>query len=80
MAAESGAAADVCWRRNGIGHRHRGPGSVDFEAMTIDELIEAARNGSTRAAGRLLSLVESPRRNEVLDALGRDHAARASSA
>jgi LAO/AO transport system kinase len=38
--------------------------------MTIDELIEAARNGSTRAAGRLLSLVESPRRDEVLDALG----------
>jgi LAO/AO transport system kinase len=38
--------------------------------MTIDELIESARNGSTRAAGRLLSLVESPRRNEVLDALG----------
>src|SRR6201996_246239 len=38
--------------------------------MTIEELIEAARNGSTRAAGRLLSLVESPRRNEVLDALG----------
>jgi LAO/AO transport system kinase len=38
--------------------------------MTIEELIEAARNGSTRAAGRLLSLVESPRRNEVLDVLG----------
>jgi LAO/AO transport system kinase len=38
--------------------------------MTIEELIEAARNGSTRAAGKLLSLVESPRRNEVLDALG----------
>ena len=38
--------------------------------MTIDELIAAARNGSTRAAGRLLSLVESPRRDEVLDALG----------
>jgi LAO/AO transport system kinase len=38
--------------------------------MTIDELIEAARKGSTRAAGRLLSLVESPRRTEVLDALG----------
>jgi LAO/AO transport system kinase len=38
--------------------------------MTIDELIEAARNGSTRAAGRLLSLVESPCRTEVLDALG----------
>jgi len=30
--------------------------------MTIDELIEAARSGSTRATGRLLSLVESPRR------------------
>lgn len=38
--------------------------------MTIDELIEAARSGSTRAAGRLLSLVESPRRGEVLDSLG----------
>jgi LAO/AO transport system kinase len=38
--------------------------------MTIDELIEAARNGSTRAAGRLLSLVESPQRGEVLESLG----------
>ena len=38
--------------------------------MTIDELITAARKGSTRAAGRLLSLVESSRRDEVLDALG----------
>jgi LAO/AO transport system kinase len=38
--------------------------------MTIDELIEAARTGSTRAAGRLLSLVESPRRDEVLAAIG----------
>jgi LAO/AO transport system kinase len=38
--------------------------------MTIDELITAARDGSTRAAGRLLSLVESSRRDEVLDALG----------
>jgi LAO/AO transport system kinase len=38
--------------------------------MTIDELIEAARNGSTRAAGRLLSLVESDRRDDVLQALG----------
>jgi LAO/AO transport system kinase len=38
--------------------------------MTIDELIAAARNGSTRAAGRLLSLVESVRRDEVLGALG----------
>ena len=39
--------------------------------MTIEELIAAARNGSTRAAGRLLSLVESARRSEVLAALGR---------
>jgi LAO/AO transport system kinase len=38
--------------------------------MTIDQLIEAARSGSTRGAGKLLSLVESSRRNEVLDALG----------
>jgi LAO/AO transport system kinase len=38
--------------------------------MTIDEFIAAARGGSLRAAGRLLSLVESPRRTEVLDALG----------
>ncbi len=38
--------------------------------MTIEELIAAARNGSTRAAGRLLSLVESPRRDEVLAAVG----------
>ncbi len=38
--------------------------------MTIDELIAAARSGSTRAAGRLLSLVESSRRDDVLEALG----------
>ncbi|GAB3238707.1 ArgK/MeaB family GTPase [Mycolicibacterium hippocampi] len=38
--------------------------------MTIDELIAAAGNGSARATGRLLSLVESPRRDEVLAALG----------
>jgi LAO/AO transport system kinase len=38
--------------------------------MTIDELIAAARTGSARATGRLLSLVESPRRDDVLDALG----------
>ncbi|ULE31676.1 ArgK/MeaB family GTPase [Mycobacterium sp. IDR2000157661] len=38
--------------------------------MTIDELLEAARGGSVRATGRLLSLVESPRRTDVLDALG----------
>jgi LAO/AO transport system kinase len=38
--------------------------------MTIDELIAEARNGSARATGRLLSLVESARRDDVLDALG----------
>lgn len=38
--------------------------------MTIEELVAAARNGSTRAAGRLLSLVESTRRAEVLAAIG----------
>ena len=38
--------------------------------MTIEELVAAARSGSTRAAGRLLSLVESTRRDEVLAAIG----------
>lgn len=38
--------------------------------VTIDELIAAARGGSPRAAGRLLSAVESRRRAEVLAALG----------
>ena len=38
--------------------------------MTIDELIDAARKGSTRAAGRLLSLVEGPQRGDVLESLG----------
>lgn len=37
--------------------------------MNIAELITAARNGSPRAAGRLLSLVEGERRNEVLESL-----------
>jgi LAO/AO transport system kinase len=37
---------------------------------SIAELIEAARTGSIRAAGRLLSLVEGPRRSEVLVVLG----------
>jgi LAO/AO transport system kinase len=60
----------VCWGRYGIGHRDRGASAVNSRPMTIDELIAAARTGSTRAAGKLLSLVESPRRNEVLDALG----------
>jgi len=40
----------------------------------IEELIAAARDGSTRAAGRLLTLVESARRGEVLAALGRSTA------
>ncbi len=34
--------------------------------MTIADLIASARNGSQRAAGRLLSLVEGDRRSEVL--------------
>lgn len=37
--------------------------------MNIGELIVAARGGSPRAAGRLLTLVEGPRRDEVLAAL-----------
>ncbi|HTM84377.1 MAG TPA: methylmalonyl Co-A mutase-associated GTPase MeaB [Mycobacterium sp.] len=37
--------------------------------MHIEELIAAARDGSLRAAGRLLSLVESDRRDEVLAVL-----------
>ncbi len=37
---------------------------------TIDDLVERARNGSTRAAGKLLSLVEGDRRGEVLAAIG----------
>src|SRR6202171_5305037 len=37
--------------------------------MTIDELISAAQEGSTRAPEKFLSLVEGPRRKEVLDAL-----------
>lgn len=38
--------------------------------MTIAELLAAARGGSVRATGRLLSLVESGRRAEVLSAVG----------
>src|ERR1700749_2085397 len=34
--------------------------------MTVADLISSARNGSQRAVGRLLSLVESARRDEVL--------------
>lgn len=38
-------------------------------SASVDELIAAARGGSARAVGRLLSLVESPRRDEVLNEL-----------
>ncbi|GFG74496.1 methylmalonyl Co-A mutase-associated GTPase MeaB [Mycobacterium botniense] len=38
--------------------------------MSIAELVAAARNGSPRAAGRLLSLVEGDRRDEVLASVG----------
>ncbi|OBK24428.1 LAO/AO transport system ATPase [Mycobacterium asiaticum] len=38
--------------------------------MDVAELITNARNGSPRAAGRLLSLVESDRRDEVLSEIG----------
>jgi len=38
--------------------------------MDVAELIAAARSGNTRAAGRLLSLVESTRRDEVLAEIG----------
>ena len=38
--------------------------------MDVGELITAARGGNTRAVGRLLSLVESDRRDEVLAEVG----------
>ena len=38
--------------------------------MTIADLIAGARNGSQRAAGRLLSLVEGERRDEVMASIG----------
>jgi LAO/AO transport system kinase len=38
--------------------------------MTIADLIAGARNGSPRDAGRLLSLVEGERRDEVLASIG----------
>lgn len=49
-----------------------GPGVSlrNLSEVTIDELIAAARGGSPRATGRLLSAVEGPRRAEVLEALG----------
>ena len=37
--------------------------------MNVADLIQAALSGSTRATGRLLSLIEGDRRDEVLAAL-----------
>jgi len=57
---------------DGRGRRAGGDGDVGWPDMTpakIEELIASARDGSVRSAGRLLSLVESPRRSEVLAAL-----------
>src|ERR1700693_6511335 len=42
--------------------------------LDIQELIAAARDGSTRAPRRLLTRVESARRGELLAALGRSTA------
>src|SRR4051812_36096418 len=42
--------------------------------MDIADLIAAARKGSPRAAGRLLSLVEGDRRGEVLASIGASEA------
>lgn len=44
--------------------------------LDVSDLIAKARNGSPRAAGRLLSLVESDRREEVLAEIGPDAAVR----
>jgi LAO/AO transport system kinase len=38
--------------------------------MTIDDLVAQARSGSMRATGKLLSIVESPRRDDLLAILG----------
>lgn len=38
--------------------------------MTVAEMLAAARTGSVRATGRLLSMVEGDRRSDVLDAIG----------
>ncbi len=54
----------------GAGPREEGNRLRNLSGVTIDELIAAARNGSPRATGKLLSLVESPRRADVLEALG----------
>ena len=49
--------------------RSRRP-DVALPVMDVAELIAAARSGNTRAVGRLLSLVESDRRAEVLAEVG----------
>lgn len=43
---------------------------VALPVMEVAELIAAARAGNTRAVGRLLSMVESSRRDEVLAEVG----------
>ncbi|EHB54152.1 LAO/AO transport system ATPase [Mycolicibacterium rhodesiae JS60] len=45
--------------------------ALALPSMDVPELITAARGGNTRAVGRLLSLVESARRDEVLALVGR---------
>jgi LAO/AO transport system kinase len=54
----------------GTGSRDKGHRLRNLSEVTIDELIAAAGSGSARATGKLLSLVESPRRDDVLRALG----------
>ena len=60
-----------------LAHHVVGAAAVDHRrcplpsgAMDVIDLIAKARNGSPRAAGRLLSLVESDRRGEVLAGIG----------
>lgn len=63
----------MCRGWDGFGNCHRGAFAVVSTVMTkhnIEELIASARGGSQRAVGRLLSLVESDRRDEVLAVLG----------
>ncbi len=54
----------------GTGTRDKGNRLRNLSEVTIDDLIAAAAGGSARATGKLLSLVESPRRDDVLGALG----------
>ena len=64
----------MCGRRDGFRDGHRGRCSLNTK-MTIADLITGARNGSPRAAGRLLSLVEGGQRDEVLASIGPSPAA-----